>query len=173
MARVIATGKSDFPNQINNMLAFPGVMRGLLDARASTVNNEMKLAAATAIAGIVGPDELNEDYVIPSVFNRRVAGEVAKAVVKAAQSERRFASHRAREFVSHRAHGERTEKQQRNRTFVLSRSGFLQIPPRLCVQQRLEFIMSQIRLAHDEDLDLLVELERACLPDFWRKNTLQ
>ena len=86
VARVIATGKSDFPNQINNMLAFPGVMRGLLDARASTVNNEMKLAAATAIAGIVGPDELNEDYIIPSVFNRRVAGEVAKAVVKAAQT---------------------------------------------------------------------------------------
>ena len=85
IARVIATGKSDYPNQLNNMLAFPGVFRGLLDARADSVTSEMKLAAAQAIAGIVGRDELNEDYIIPSVFNRRVAGEVARAVVKAAQ----------------------------------------------------------------------------------------
>ncbi len=85
IARVIATGKSDFPNQINNMLCFPGFFRGLLDARATKVNNEMKLAAATAIAGVIGPDELHEDYLIPSVFNRRVASAVARAVVKAAQ----------------------------------------------------------------------------------------
>ena len=85
IARVIATGKSDFPNQINNMLCFPGFFRGLLDARATTVNDEMKLAAAEAIADMVGRDELHEDYLIPSVFNRRVAGAVAKAVVSAAQ----------------------------------------------------------------------------------------
>ncbi len=84
IARVIATGKSDFPNQINNMLAFPGVFRGLLDARARGVNDTMKLAAASAIASVVGADELNEDYIIPSVFNRRVAPAVAKAVAKAA-----------------------------------------------------------------------------------------
>ena len=84
IARVIATGKSDFPNQINNMLAFPGLFRGLLDARARGVNDSMKLAAAGAIASVVGADELNEDYIIPSVFNRRVAPAVAKAVAKAA-----------------------------------------------------------------------------------------
>lgn len=85
IARVIATGKSDFPNQINNMLCFPGFYRGLLDARARSVNDQMKIAAAEAIASVVGPDELHEDYIIPSVFNRRVATAVAKAVVKAAQ----------------------------------------------------------------------------------------
>ena len=85
IARVIATGKSDFPNQINNMLAFPGVFRGLLDSRARGVNDAMKLAAAAAIAGVVGADELNEDYIIPSVFNRRVAPAVGKAVARAAQ----------------------------------------------------------------------------------------
>lgn len=84
IARVIATGKSDFPNQINNMLCFPGFFRGLLDARARSVNDEMKLAAANAIAGIVGPDELNEDYIIPSVFNRRVTNAVSRAVMQAA-----------------------------------------------------------------------------------------
>ncbi|MBW3635946.1 MAG: NAD-dependent malic enzyme [Armatimonadetes bacterium] len=86
IARIIATGKSDFPNQINNMLCFPGFFRGLLDARATTVNDEMKIAAATAIAGVIGPDELHEDYLIPSVFNRRVSNAVARAVVQAAQS---------------------------------------------------------------------------------------
>ncbi|HEX8463099.1 MAG TPA: NAD-dependent malic enzyme [Abditibacterium sp.] len=85
IARVIATGKSDFPNQINNMLCFPGFFRGLLDARATTVNDAMKLGAAHAIAGVIGADELHEDYLIPSVFNRRVANAVARAVVKAAQ----------------------------------------------------------------------------------------
>jgi malate dehydrogenase (oxaloacetate-decarboxylating) len=84
IARVIATGKSDFPNQINNMLCFPGFFRGLLDARASTVNDEMKLAAAHAIAGVVGRGELHEDYLMPSVFDRRVAPAVAAAVLKAA-----------------------------------------------------------------------------------------
>ena len=84
IAKVIATGKSDFPNQINNMLAFPGFFRGLLDARARGLNDQMKLAAAQAIASVVGVDELNEDYIIPSVFNRRVASTVARAVAKAA-----------------------------------------------------------------------------------------
>ena len=85
IARVIATGKSDFPNQINNMLCFPGFFRGLLDARATLVNDAMKLAAAHAIASVIGPDELHEDYLIPSVFNRRVAPAVGRAVAKAAQ----------------------------------------------------------------------------------------
>ncbi|HVF10164.1 MAG TPA: NAD-dependent malic enzyme [Abditibacteriaceae bacterium] len=84
IARVIATGKSDFPNQINNMLCFPGFFRGLLDARASSVNGKMKLAAAHAIAGVVGRGELHEDYLMPSVFDRRVAPAVAAAVVNAA-----------------------------------------------------------------------------------------
>lgn len=85
VARIIATGKSDFPNQINNMLSFPGFFRGLLDARVACVNDEMKLAAAHAIADVVGREELNEDYIIPSVFDRRVARVVAAAVIEAAQ----------------------------------------------------------------------------------------
>ena len=85
VARVIATGRSDFPNQLNNMLCFPGFFRGLLDARAKSVNNEMKLAAAHAIADVIGRDELHEDYVIPSVFDRRVAKAVADAVRASAQ----------------------------------------------------------------------------------------
>jgi len=85
IARIIATGKSDFPNQINNMLCFPGFYRGLLDARARRVTDSMKIAAAQAIASVVGIDELHEDYIIPSVFNRRVTSTVARAVVKAAQ----------------------------------------------------------------------------------------
>ena len=84
--RVIATGRSDFPNQLNNMLCFPGFFRGLLDSRASGVNDAMKLAAAQAIADVIGRDELHEDYVIPSVFDRRVAKAVASAVAGAAQS---------------------------------------------------------------------------------------
>ena len=83
-ARIIATGRSDYPNQINNVLAFPGVFRGTLDCQARTVNEAMKLAAAEAIANIVGPDELSEEYIIPSVFNKRVAIEVADAVRDAA-----------------------------------------------------------------------------------------
>jgi malate dehydrogenase (oxaloacetate-decarboxylating) len=85
LAEVIATGRSDYPNQINNVLAFPGVFRGALDARARTVDAEMELAAAHAIAGAIPPDELSADYVIPSVFNRAVAPAVAAAVAEAAQ----------------------------------------------------------------------------------------
>ncbi|MYS25018.1 malate dehydrogenase (oxaloacetate-decarboxylating), partial [Streptomyces sp. DvalAA-14] len=73
-AAVVATGRSDFPNQINNVLVFPGVFRGLLDAQSRTVNTEMMLAAARALAGVVGDDELNPNYIIPSVFNDKVAG---------------------------------------------------------------------------------------------------
>lgn len=81
IARVIATGRSDFPNQINNMLCFPGFFRGLLDSRANKVNVDMKLAAAHAIADTIGRDELHEDYLVPSVFDRRVAKAVATAVM--------------------------------------------------------------------------------------------
>jgi malate dehydrogenase (oxaloacetate-decarboxylating) len=80
---IMATGRSDYPNQINNVLAFPGVFRGALDIRASTINEEMKLAAARAIAGVISDDELHADYVIPSVFNRGVAEAVAAAVAEA------------------------------------------------------------------------------------------
>lgn len=83
-ARVICTGRSDFPNQINNVLAFPGVLRGALDVRARDINEPMKVAAAKAIAALIGPDELNEDYVIPKPFDRRVAPAVAAAVAQAA-----------------------------------------------------------------------------------------
>jgi malate dehydrogenase (oxaloacetate-decarboxylating) len=81
---VIATGRSDYPNQINNVLAFPGVFRGALDVRASTINQEMNLAAAHAIAEVVDPRHLAADYVVPSVFNREVAPAVARAVADAA-----------------------------------------------------------------------------------------
>jgi len=83
-ARVIATGRSDYPNQINNVLAFPGMFKGALACRARTINEEMKVAAARAIASVVGDDELNEEYIIPSVFNRRVVEAVARAVEEAA-----------------------------------------------------------------------------------------
>ena len=83
-AKVCATGRSDFPNQINNVLAFPGVFRGALDARASAINEEMKLAAVYAISGIVTEEELNPDYIIPGPFDTRVAPAVAAAVAKAA-----------------------------------------------------------------------------------------
>jgi malate dehydrogenase (oxaloacetate-decarboxylating) len=81
---VMATGRSDYPNQINNVLAFPGVFRGALDVRATTINEAMKLAAAQAIAKVIPADELHADYIIPSVFNRRVAESVADAVAHAA-----------------------------------------------------------------------------------------
>ena len=81
---VMATGRSDYPNQINNVLAFPGVFKGALEVRAKTINEEMKLAAAQAIAGVIPEDELHEDYIVPSVFNRRVAESVAEAVAAAA-----------------------------------------------------------------------------------------
>ncbi len=83
-ARVMGTGRSDFPNQINNVLAFPGIFRGALDVRASDINDEMKIAAAKAIAELISDDELNEEYVIPAPFDPRVAGAVAKAVAEAA-----------------------------------------------------------------------------------------
>ncbi len=83
--RVMATGRSDYPNQINNVLAFPGVFRGALDARAVAITEEMKLAAARGIAGVVDDDELDEDYIIPSVFNRDVGRAVADAVQKVAE----------------------------------------------------------------------------------------
>jgi len=82
--RVMATGRSDYPNQINNVLCFPGFFRGLLDSRARTVNDEMKLAAARALAQCVGRDELSEEYIIPSVFNKSVAPAVAEGVARAA-----------------------------------------------------------------------------------------
>jgi malate dehydrogenase (oxaloacetate-decarboxylating) len=84
-ARIIATGRSDYPNQINNVLCFPGLFRGVLDSRAREINEEMKLAAAQAIADVVSRRELHEDYIIPSVFDKRVARNVAKAVARAAK----------------------------------------------------------------------------------------
>ena len=84
LAAVIATGRSDYPNQINNVLAFPGIFRGALDVRATRITKPMELAAARAIAEIVKTDELEPDYVIPSVFNRDVAPAVAAAVAQAA-----------------------------------------------------------------------------------------
>ncbi len=86
-ARVIATGRSDYPNQINNVLVFPGVFRGALDARATDITEEMKLAAARAIAAIVTDEELREDYIIPGAFDKRVAPTVAKAVMECAKEQ--------------------------------------------------------------------------------------
>ncbi|MDO5391760.1 MAG: malic enzyme-like NAD(P)-binding protein [Eubacteriales bacterium] len=83
-AAVISTGRSDFPNQVNNVLAFPGIFRGALDVRASDINDEMKIAAAYAIAGLVSDSELNADYILPAAFDPRVKDAVAKAVAKAA-----------------------------------------------------------------------------------------
>ncbi|MFV8827554.1 NAD(P)-dependent malic enzyme [Alkalihalobacterium sp. APHAB7] len=83
-AKVIGTGRSDFPNQVNNVLAFPGIFRGALDVRATHINEEMKVAAVEAIASLVSDEELNEDYVIPAPFDPRVAPAVAAAVAKAA-----------------------------------------------------------------------------------------
>jgi malate dehydrogenase (oxaloacetate-decarboxylating) len=83
--RIMATGRSDYPNQINNVLGFPGVFRGALDCGATIINDEMKRAAAYAIAEVIPPEELNEEYITPSVFNRAVVPAVAKAVVEAAQ----------------------------------------------------------------------------------------
>jgi malate dehydrogenase (oxaloacetate-decarboxylating) len=85
-ARVIATGRSDYPNQINNVLCFPGIFRGALDVRAREITEAMKMAAAEGIAAIVGDDELREDHVIPSAFNRAVAPAVADAVAREARS---------------------------------------------------------------------------------------
>ena len=86
-ARVIATGRSDYPNQINNVLVFPGIFRGALDARATDITEEMKLAAARAIAAIVTDGELTEDYIIPGAFDKRVAPAVAGAVMECAKDQ--------------------------------------------------------------------------------------
>jgi malate dehydrogenase (oxaloacetate-decarboxylating) len=82
--RVMATGRSDYPNQINNSCGFPGFFRGMLDVRARRVNDEMKLAAAHAIAGIVGKNELSEEYITPSMFDPRLVPAVSAAVADAA-----------------------------------------------------------------------------------------
>ena len=84
-ARVIATGRSDYPNQINNVLAFPGIFRGTFDVRARDINDEMKIAAAEALAGLISDEELSEDYIIPQAFDKRVGPAVAKAVAEAAR----------------------------------------------------------------------------------------
>ena len=85
-ARVVSTGRSDYPNQINNVLAFPGIFRGAFDVRASQINEEMKLAASKALADLVSPEELSEDYIIPAAFDKRVGPAVAKAVAEAARA---------------------------------------------------------------------------------------
>ena len=84
-ARVVSTGRSDFPNQVNNVLCFPGIFRGALDVRASEINDEMKIAAAKAIAGLVSDEELNEEYILPKAFDRRVRDAGAKATAEAAK----------------------------------------------------------------------------------------
>ena len=84
-AKVVSTGRSDFPNQINNVLAFPGIFRGAFDVRAKEINDEMKLAAAEALANLIPEDELSEDYIIPKAFDKRVGPAVAKAVAEAAR----------------------------------------------------------------------------------------
>ncbi len=84
-ARVVSTGRSDFPNQINNVLAFPGVFRGAFDVRARDINDEMKMAAAEALAGLISEEELNEEYIIPKAFDPRVGKTVAAAVAEAAR----------------------------------------------------------------------------------------
>ena len=85
-AKVVSTGRSDYPNQINNVLAFPGIFRGAFDVRASDINEEMKMAAAYALAGLISDEELNEDYIIPRAFDPRVGKAVAAAVSEAARS---------------------------------------------------------------------------------------
>jgi len=84
-ARIVGTGRSDYPNQINNVVAFPGIFRGALDVRASDINDEMKLAASYAIAGLVSDEELSEEYILPAAFDERVGKTVAKAVAEAAR----------------------------------------------------------------------------------------
>ncbi len=84
-AAVVGTGRSDFPNQINNVLAFPGIFRGALDVRASEINNEMKVAAAYAIAGLISEEDLQAEYIIPNPFDKRVVAAVAKAVAETAK----------------------------------------------------------------------------------------
>ena len=86
-AKVIATGRSDFPNQINNVLVFPGIFRGALDAHATKITEEMKMAAAKAIASLVSESELNPEYIIPDAFDERVAKVVSESVMKVAKEQ--------------------------------------------------------------------------------------
>jgi malate dehydrogenase (oxaloacetate-decarboxylating) len=87
-AFVIGTGRSDYPNQINNVLAFPGLFKGALQSRAENITEEMKLCAAKAIAGIIQDDELNRDYIIPSPFDKRVVEAVSSAVIQEFKKDR-------------------------------------------------------------------------------------
>jgi malate dehydrogenase (oxaloacetate-decarboxylating) len=87
LAAVVATGRSDYPNQINNVLAFPGIFRGALDVRASAITDLMEVAAGNAIAATIGENELAADYIVPSVFNRDVVPAVAAAVAAAAEQD--------------------------------------------------------------------------------------
>jgi malate dehydrogenase (oxaloacetate-decarboxylating) len=87
VARIVATGRSDYPNQINNVLSFPGIFRGALDARARAITPGMRLAAADALAAVILPEELSEEYIIPSVFNRAIVPSIAAAVAHAAVEE--------------------------------------------------------------------------------------
>ena len=86
-AAVVATGRSDFPNQVNNVLVFPGIFRGALDVRATNITEEMKLAASRAIASLITEEELNADYIIPSPFDKRVCAVVAEEVGKVAKEQ--------------------------------------------------------------------------------------
>ena len=85
-AKVISTGRSDFPNQINNVLAFPGIFRGAFDVRASDINDEMKIAASKALADLITDEELSPEYISPKAFDKRVGPAVAKAVAEAAKA---------------------------------------------------------------------------------------
>ena len=99
--RIVATGRSDYPNQINNALCFPGLFRGVLDVRATTINEEMKIAAAQALADTVPNRDLSDEYIIPSIFNNKVATNVAKAVSDVALKTgvaRRSRSHSGEHF---------------------------------------------------------------------------
>jgi malate dehydrogenase (oxaloacetate-decarboxylating) len=102
IARIVATGRSDYPNQINNVLCFPGIFRGALDVRATTINREMKVAAAMAIAGCISPNELSEDYIVPSIFNRKVSEQVAKKVAEVA-TKTKVARRIPRHYIKGRA----------------------------------------------------------------------
>lgn len=84
-ARIVGTGRSDFPNQINNVLAFPGIFRGALDCRAKEINEEMKVAASQAIASLVSDEDLSEEYILPFAFDKRIGQTVAEAVKEAAR----------------------------------------------------------------------------------------
>ena len=85
-ARIVGTGRSDYPNQINNVLAFPGIFRGALDVRATDINDEMQLAASHAIASLVDEKELNEEYILPLAFDERIGKKVSEEVAKAARA---------------------------------------------------------------------------------------